>query len=120
MNKVATPKRLRLAYTTYDIRRDEDSLSTMGGGNVMTLLHDGEHPFWYTHILRAFQISVCYIGRHSKDWLLHKMDMLWVQWLGVKPNYHWSFKHAQLPKVGFVPDTNEDLVFAFLGPSSVI
>jgi hypothetical protein len=92
----------------------------MGSGNVMTLLHDGEHPFWYARVLREFQISVHYIGRHSKDRSLHKMDVLWVRWLGVEPNYHWSFKYARLPKVEFIPDTNEDLTFAFLDPSSVI
>ena len=92
----------------------------MGSCNVMTLSHDGEHPFWYARALRAFQIPTCYLGRRSKNPSFHKMDVLWVRWLGVEPNYSWSFKHARLPKVGFIPDTDEDLAFGFLDPSSVI
>lgn len=86
----------------------------------MTLSHNGEHPFWYARVLRAFQISICHLGQHSKDQSLRKMDMLWVRWLGVEPNYSWGFKHARLPKNGFVPDTDEDLAFGFLDPSSAI
>ena len=47
------------------------------------------------------------------------MQVLWVRWLGVEPGYHWGFKEAHLPKVGFVPDTDDD-AFGFLDPSLVM
>ena len=74
--------------------------------SVMTLLHDGEH---------AFQVPICYLDGHFKNLSLHKMDMLCK---GL--NYSWSFKHVWLPKVGFIPDTDEDLMFGFIDPFSVI
>ena len=47
------------------------------------------------------------------------MELLWVRWLGVEPKYRWGFRSAQLPKVGFVPES-DDNVFGFLDPSLVI
>jgi hypothetical protein len=47
------------------------------------------------------------------------MEFLWVRWFGVEPGYHWGFKTARLPKIGFVPNT-DDMAFGFLDPSLVI
>ena len=47
------------------------------------------------------------------------MEVLWVRWLGVVPGYKWGFSQARLPKVGFVPDNNDN-AFGFLDPSLVI
>ncbi|KAF8240699.1 hypothetical protein L208DRAFT_513054 [Tricholoma matsutake] len=47
------------------------------------------------------------------------MEFLWVQWFGMEPNYCWGFKTARLPKVGFVPNS-DDTAFRFLDPSLVI
>ena len=47
------------------------------------------------------------------------MELLWVRWLGVEPKYHWGFRTAQLPKVGFVPES-DDNAFGFLDPSLII
>ncbi|KAG2029986.1 hypothetical protein BDR03DRAFT_879450, partial [Suillus americanus] len=46
-------KRLQINYTTYDVRRDQDTLKPGYGGVVMTLSreHDGDtHPFWYAQV----------------------------------------------------------------------
>ncbi|KAG2051821.1 hypothetical protein BDR06DRAFT_983417 [Suillus hirtellus] len=64
--------------------------------NVMALSreeHEGAHPF-------------C-------------LEVLLVRWLGVDPTYHWGLKEARLPKVGFIPETDND-AFGFLDPSLVI
>lgn len=47
------------------------------------------------------------------------MEFLWVHWFGVKPGYHWGFKNAHLPKIGFVP-ADSGAVFGFLDPSLVL
>jgi hypothetical protein len=47
------------------------------------------------------------------------MEFLWVRWFGVEPGHRWGFKTARLPKIGFVPDT-DDSAFGFLDPSLVI
>lgn len=47
------------------------------------------------------------------------MEVLWVRWLGVEPDYHWGFHEARLPKVGFVSESDEN-TFGFLDPSLVV
>jgi len=44
---------------------------------------------------------------------------LWVRWFGIVPGHKFSMKAARLPKLGFIPDT-DDLAFGFLDPSLVI
>ena len=46
------------------------------------------------------------------------MELLWVRWLGVEPKYRWGFRTAQLPKVGFVPESDDNM-FGFLDPSLI-
>lgn len=46
------------------------------------------------------------------------MEFLWVRWLGVVPGQRFGKKHAKLPKIGFVPDTDE-FAFGFLDPAHV-
>ena len=47
------------------------------------------------------------------------MEFLWVCWFGHVPGHHFSMKAAQLPKVGFVPE-EDDQAFGFLDPSLVV
>jgi hypothetical protein len=47
------------------------------------------------------------------------MEFLWVCWLGVDPDHRSGFRHARLPKTGFVPHDDPD-AFGFLDPSNVI
>ncbi|KIM60376.1 hypothetical protein SCLCIDRAFT_73469, partial [Scleroderma citrinum Foug A] len=47
------------------------------------------------------------------------MELLWVRWLGIEPQYCWGFCEAWLPKVGFVPESDKN-AFSFLDPSLVI
>ena len=109
------PKRLQINYTTYDIRRDYDTLRPSHGGFVMLQsCEEGTeaHPFWYARVLAAFIFQVNYQGEE------HTIDILWVRWLGVVPGYRWGIHKAHLPKIGFVPDSPG--AFGFIDPSLVM
>lgn len=89
---------------------------------VMTLSREeGEHkhPFWYAHVLRAFHIQVLHTGPQARNRSPQTLEVLWVRWLGIDPTFQWGLKEARLPKVGFVPMTDDD-AFGFLDPSFVI
>ena len=47
------------------------------------------------------------------------VEFLRVRWLGIDPDHRSGFRHARLPKMGFVPDDDPD-AFGFLDPSHVI
>jgi len=116
---IVESKLLRINYTTYDIRRDHDTIRTTRGDVVMTCSRDEVHPFWYAWVLCTFHIQVhfCLGGiSHSKQ----SLEVLWIQWLGINQGHKWGFKDARLLKVGFVPDCIDHIPFGFLDPSLVI
>ncbi|KAH7927896.1 hypothetical protein BV22DRAFT_1006163 [Leucogyrophana mollusca] len=122
LNRVFQPKRFQVNYTTYDIRRDQDSMRPGKDCVVMTLSRedgDGAHPFWYARVLRAFHIRVLHVGPNARNRSPQTLEFLWVRWFGVMPGHRWGFKEARLPKIGFVPDVDEN-AFGFLDPSLVI
>ena len=51
-------KILCINYTTYDIRRDHDTIRTTHGDVVTTSSRDEAHPFWYAQVLCTFHIQV--------------------------------------------------------------
>ena len=122
LNRVIESKTLRVNYTSYDIRRGQDFMRPGNGCTVVVLSREdgpGAHPFWYAQIIRAFIIPVINTAPDARNRCQQTMEVLWVRWLGVEPGYRWGFKAARLPKIGFVPETNDN-PFGFLDPSLVI
>ena len=116
LNKVLRPKRLLINYTSYDMRRDQDTLRPGHGATVMLLSREdssNSHPFWYAQVLGTFIISVHYMDVEQM------MEFLWVRWFGVVPGYRWGLKNARLPKIGFIP-SDSGTAFGFIDPSLVL
>ncbi|KIM41098.1 hypothetical protein M413DRAFT_48283, partial [Hebeloma cylindrosporum] len=77
------------------------------------------HPFWYGAVIGIFHADVQHAGSRSRDFGWKSMDFLWIRWLGVVPGHSFGRKQAKLPKLGFVPDTDE-YAFGFLDPGLVL
>ena len=122
LNQVIESTIFRVNYTTYDFCCEQDVMRPGPGCFIMTLSredgHDG-HPFWHVQVIWAFHIEVLHVGPNARCHSPQSMELLWVRWLGVEPWYHWGFREARLPKVGFVPESNYN-AFGFLDPSLVI
>lgn len=66
---------LRVNYTTYDMRRAQDSLNPRvpGHADIMVLSPENEdenndpHPYWYARIIGIFHAHVRHIGPDSKS-----------------------------------------------------
>ncbi len=113
---------MRVNYTTYDMRRDYDTVNPRTHPFVMVSSPEtepGAHPFWYACVLGAFHAEVQHTGQRSQDFRPQRMDFIWVRWLGVVPGRSFGRKQARLPKIGFVPDSDE-LAFGFLDPAHII
>ncbi|KAJ3925662.1 MAG: hypothetical protein NXY57DRAFT_1051654 [Lentinula lateritia] len=90
-DKIHAVKTLRINYTTYDVRRNQDVINPHTNPNA--------HPYWYAQVLGIFHADVIHFRSRKR------MEFLW--------------KFAKLPKVGFVPEDDE-FAFGFLDPSQVI
>jgi hypothetical protein len=81
---------LRINYTTYDLRREQDSLNPglPDCANVMVLSpendkeNDDPHPYWYAQILGIYHAHVRHVGPSSKSLEPKKMDFLFIHWFG--------------------------------------
>ena len=114
-------KVLRINYTTYDMRREQDSLNPWTHANIMVLAHDdcAAHPYWYARIIGMYHALVIHPSSHDP---IH-MDFLWIRWYGADPDlrYKSGWKTRRLPRVGFVDDTDDGSpAFGFLDPMHVI
>ncbi|TFY56610.1 hypothetical protein EVJ58_g7535 [Rhodofomes roseus] len=113
---------LHVNYTTYDVRRDQDYLNSTTHRDV--LLHScetqmGSHPYWYARIIGIYHADVLRIGDGVTDHSIQSMEFLWVRWFGIDPEYRYGARVARLPKIGFVP-LSDNLAFGFLDPSLII
>ena len=109
-------------YTTYDVRRDSDTINTSTHPYVMLRSPEvsvGTHPYWYAQVLGIYYAYVSTTHPEAPKHSAQHVEFLWVRWLGIEPGYRSSSKAARLPKVGFVEDTDED-AFGFLDPDLVI
>jgi hypothetical protein len=116
-------KVLRINYTTYDLRRNQDSLNphTRNADFMILAPKDNEdtHPYWYSRILGIFHANVRHIGPHSCSSQSQKMEFLFVRWFGrdTTPTTGWKVK--RLHRLAFVPGNGEQ-AFGFINPSQVI
>ncbi|KAG2067989.1 hypothetical protein BDR04DRAFT_981751, partial [Suillus decipiens] len=53
---------LRVNYTTYDLRREQDSINPCTHADLMVMSHEDDHthPYWYAHLIKNFHINVEY------------------------------------------------------------
>jgi hypothetical protein len=113
---------LRINYTTYDMRRDFDTVNPKTHPFIMVPSPETEmhaHPFWYAAVLGVYHADVQHVSNETRDFRFKRMEFLWVRWLGVVPGHSSGKRQAKLPKIGFVPDSDE-FAFGFLDPSHVI
>lgn len=116
-------KTLRINYTTYDVRRDQDSINRQNHADVMMLsseIKPDAHPYWYARVLGVYRTTV--ISTHPKASTSQtptEVEFLWVRWMGVDAQHKCGHHKARLPKVGFV-DEDDPFAFGFLNPAHVI
>jgi hypothetical protein len=122
-NRIYSAKVLRVNYTTYDVRREQDSINprTDHRDVMVPSPEDGPDasPYWYARVLGVFHARVLHTGPAARNRSIQRMEFLWVRWFGTVPGHKSGFKPGRLPKIGFVPETDE-LAFGFLDPSLVI
>jgi hypothetical protein len=108
---------LRINYTTYDVRRDQDVINpNTDHKDVMLLSRSTDHPFSYARVLGVFHANAIYVGPGSRDYHARRMEFLWVRW----------FELTKLAKDGltldalrFLPMMKPDAI-GFVDPADVL
>lgn len=118
-NVIYSVQTMQVNYTTYDLRREYDTISPRTHADVMVL--SGEttpsHPYWYARILGIYHVETWLNDGGSP--VKQHLEFLFVRWLAPLQTHMSGIKHARLPKVAFVEEVDPD-AFGFLDPMQVI
>ena len=120
-NKIYCHHLLRVNYTTYDLRRESDSINPRTDHwDIMLLSHSGDkgHPFSYARVLGIFHANIIYTGPGSKDFLSCRIEFLWVRWFEIIQDCLGWEQHVP-DTVKFLPMADED-AFGFVDPANVL
>jgi hypothetical protein len=109
--------RMRILYTTYDLRRAVDILDTENRPNVIApAYYDGftvnRHPFWYARILGIYHADVNFGLRN-----IGRMEFLWVRWYAWDETQPSGWANKRLDRLAY---DEENYQFGFLDPAAVI
>ncbi|KAF9059830.1 hypothetical protein BDP27DRAFT_1222741, partial [Rhodocollybia butyracea] len=79
-NKLYRHKVVRINYTTYDLRKEQDSINPRTRPDIITLSPDGcSHPFTYGRVIGIFHVNISFTGIGSIMPIDSKcIDCLWV------------------------------------------
>ncbi|KAI0757776.1 hypothetical protein C8Q80DRAFT_1216250 [Daedaleopsis nitida] len=117
-------KTLRVNYTTYDMRREQDVISPRNHADIMVPAPEFDSfPYWFGRVIGIFTVQASYQGpgstTQSRRW--HEYEILWVRWFTRNDDAPFGFEHRRQPTVSFV-DANEpgNDPFSFINPDDVI
>jgi len=114
---------MRINYTTYDVRRDGDTINPWVYPDIMVKSPEtgpSAEPYWYARVIGIFHAYVSSTHPDVRVRTLRSMDFLWVHWFGVEPGaYRHGFCHTRLPMIGFV-ESSDKYAFTFLDPTQVV
>ncbi|KIK32237.1 hypothetical protein CY34DRAFT_47013, partial [Suillus luteus UH-Slu-Lm8-n1] len=118
-NKMYSVQTMQVHYTTYDLRREYDTINPRTHSDIIVLSGETrpEHPYWYARVLGIYHMDVLLdINGQTK---YHTVEALYVRWLAPLADHQSGMNCARLPKVAFVDETDQD-AFGFLDPGQVI
>ncbi|KAL0565335.1 hypothetical protein V5O48_016689 [Marasmius crinis-equi] len=114
-------RKMRVNYTTYDLRRKCDTISFRRRPHMMMLNidPDASHPYLYARVIGIYHILVMYTPKNSSRRVTKRMEALYVRWLEFNESHKWGWEAKQLPRLSFL-DANDPDAFGFVDPSDVI
>ena len=123
-NRIYRHLTLRINYTTYDMRRDQDCINVRSHSDVMVLAPDEpeaeeKHPYWYARICGIYHAEVFFKRYKSKPAERRTINFLWVRWFGRQTERPGGFKTRRLNRVGFIGASTPG-AFGFLDPELIV
>lgn len=126
-DRIFRHKVFRVNYTSYDIRRCQDSMNPRTQANIMTPAADLDpdtglsptgHPFAYARVLGLYHADIIHsvVGRRPS---VHTMEFLWVRWYKIDTRHRAGFASRRLHRVELVSE-DDPSAFGFVDPDDVI
>ena len=124
---------MRVNYTTYDVRRGQDSLSSRKRSDIMMLARETEsneslqpsHPFEYARIIGIFHVDIVNpvskptANSTDKKPPTTSIEIIWVRRFRIDTTYSAGFKKKRLHRLQFLPSSDPE-AFGFVHPDEII
>ena len=107
---------MAINYTTYDGRRESETLNPRTHADIMTLSHGDTHPYEYSRILGIFRVKVLHPSQGNK---VREVDVLWVRFYEFDTKYQGGWKARRFYRLHFTNSARGD-AFGFLDPQYVL
>ncbi|KAI0065195.1 hypothetical protein BV25DRAFT_1913814 [Artomyces pyxidatus] len=123
-NKIYAHATVRINYTTYDLRRAQDTINPRTHPDIILLspqsLSDPSfHPFLYARVIGVYHAMVRDVGSQSLSAEPQRIDFVWVRWLNLDTSVPGGWAARRLYRVGFPEITTRD-AFSFVDPKDII
>ncbi|KAF9550311.1 hypothetical protein CPC08DRAFT_755181 [Agrocybe pediades] len=120
---------MRVNYTTYDLRRDQDSINPRTHPNVQLLAAAEaeapgkqstykQHPYLYARVLGIFHAKVIHHGPLSMSRYPQHLEFILVRWFEFDKTYRGGWKAKRLHRIRFIPQSEDS--FGFVNPLNVV
>jgi hypothetical protein len=113
---------LRINYTTYDVRRDQDVVNPRTSHKDIMILarsDSSDHPFLYARVLGIYHVNAIWTGSGVLDYRPRRLEFLWVRWFEHVTKEPAGWTARRLDTLRFPPMENED-AFGFVDPGDVL
>ena len=113
-------KVMRVNYTTYDMRRDQDSINPRTHPDIMMLAPSGSsHPYLYARVIAIVHVNA--YRRLPDDTVIPEPELLhvlWVRWYDLDTTRPGGFEHFRPHRLAFAALDSEP--FGFISPQQVL
>lgn len=122
LNKIYSHKTLRVNYTSYDMRRDQDTINPSTHPDVIMYSPDPDHhQFLYARVLGIFHANVYRAGADltgAEDSPLQREHVLWVRWFDLDTSARGGFSACRLHRLKW--GGHDDGGYGFIAPEDVL
>ncbi|KAI5115660.1 hypothetical protein M0805_000539 [Coniferiporia weirii] len=120
-NHMYEHRALQVNYTTYDMRREHNSVNPYSiTSDVMVLSGDvgaldSGSPFWYAQVIGIYHVDMKQDGCTPC-----RVDVLCMRWFKRDDGHEYGDGPCRLDRLSFIPDGDEIAPFGFIDPATVI
>lgn len=113
---------LRVNFTTYDMRRNQDSINPKTHPDILMLAPSSSpgpqlpHPYLYGRVIGIYHVDIIHadLSPHSR-----RIDFLHVRFFQIDEGFQGGFKSRRFYRLSFVKADDAD-AFGFVDPARVI
>ncbi|KAI0715990.1 hypothetical protein C8T65DRAFT_606466 [Cerioporus squamosus] len=114
-------KIMRVNYTSYDMRREQDSINPRTHIDIMMLAPPGSaHPYLYARVISIFHVNAYRLDPedHTNTPDPEMLHILWLRWYNLDQTRPGGFRHFRPHRVQLAP--LDDEAFGFISPGQVL